>query len=372
MATVPTFDDLFQAGRREVVARPTRLTPEVVDTAGSDVNIAMAAVAAMAEETAAYCQGRFNATRLATALSVSEDDLDQWGASEIASEPARRGALSAIAYLRWDRQAGSSTTVPAGTLVSTAGGVTFRTVTDLIFPTSSIGPLFGTAVASTAGPGGNVPKDTIAAILSPLVDPTITVTNPEDAVGGTPPETPEDYQARLQTAYPRARRGTLAAIEAAAQAVDGVASARAYELLNGTALTGRVIVQVLGEGGTSNRALALRVQAVLDEYRCGGVPVIIFALSPLSVPITASGLVVSSGLDPGAVLGQAQRALVALVDGLVVGETLYRSRILGTLASIAGLAVPDGALTAPATDVAPGDNEYVVTSTDLVVLTAAS
>lgn len=372
MATQPSFTDIFGAAKTEALARPTRLTPEIFEVEGSDVNIAMASGAAMAEETAAFAQGEINATRLRTAGSVSEEALEQWGASEV--DEQRRGALSAIVPIVFARSVGGPTVIPAQTIVGTAGGVTFTTIAAINAGNGEVGPFTAFALASTAGPGGNVGANSITEILSTLADPTWTCNNPEPASGGTDVETPADYQARCQTAYRRARRGTLAAIEADAAAVEGVASARAFELLDGDGQTGRVVLQILGFGGTTNSALAARVREAMNSTRAAGVPVIVQAINPRTVAVRATGLLVLAGFDPATVLGQAADAITAYLRALTPssaikpGATLRRAKLLSLLAETEGLEVPDGALLEPAADVIPAAGEYLTTERALVQL----
>ncbi len=372
MATVPTFEDLIEAGSREALSTPTRLTPEIIDTDGSDVNIAFASQASMAEKVAAYAQGELNATRLRTVSSVSVEALEQFGASEFGGE-VRRGAESAIVPLVWKREAGgASIVIPAGTLVSTSGGVTFETAVDLPIGAGDVGPATVVGVATTAGEGGNVAEGTVTQKLSPVPDPTLEVTNDEAASGGQAEQSPEDYVAQLQSVFIRARRGTLGAIEAAAATTPGVQSARAFEVLDSDGIeTGRVVVQILGGGGTTNSALVSRVLARVREFRCAGVPVSGAALNPRTVTITASGLIVGQDFEEALVLQEAARGLVALVDDLQVGSTLRLAAILGVLEETPGLEVPNGSLTAPADDVEPADGEYLVTTRrDDVMLSA--
>jgi len=320
----------------------------------------------MAEESAAFAQGEINTTRLRTALSVSEDALEQWGASEV--NEVRRGALSSIVPLIFKRDTGGPTVIPAGTLAGTGGGVTFTTIAAVNALSGETGPFTVAALASTAGPGGNVAKETITEILDQLPDPTWQVVNAEPASGGIGVESPEDYQARCQTAYQRARRGLLGAIEAAAAADPGVASARAFELLNGDAQTGRVVLQLLGHGGTTNSALAARVRASMAGVRCAGVPVVVQALNPRTVPVTATGLIVLVDYDSATVLGQAADAITAYARAFQAGATLYRSDLIGIMRDTEGLKVPKGALLEPASDVVPGPGEYLTTERALVQL----
>lgn len=370
MATLPAFDDLFEAAVREALTRPTRLTPEIFEVEGSDVNIAVAAGAAQAEEVAAYAQGEINTCRLRTVASVSEDALEQYGASELGE--TRKGALSAIVPVVFRRQSGAATTIPAGTLVGTSGGVTFETIAALTFQPGQIGPLTVAAEATTAGPGGNVDANKITRILSTLEDLTFEVNNDERAAGGTEEQTPEDYQAQLQSAYQRARKGTLRAIQEAAETAEGVVSARAFEVLDGNGQTGRVVVQILGAGGATNTALAERVRTKLNDVRAAGVPVVVQPLNPRSVAIRAFGLLIKPGYLAATVLDSAVKSLVAFVQGLPGGETLFRAQILGVLSNTEGLQVPANSLTSPETDVTPGPGEYLTTSTALVLLSTGT
>lgn len=376
MATVPTFEDLVEAGKREALGLPTRLTREVMDTDGSDVNIAFASQASMAEKVAAYAQGEINATRLRTVGSVSTDALEQFGASEFGGE-VRQGAESAIVPLVWTRDpGGSSIVIAARTLVSTPGGVTFETVADLPMAGGTVSATIP-GTATTAGAGGNVPAGTITEILGPRPDPTLTVNNLEPAAGGLAEQSPEDFEAQLQSVFERARRGTLGAIEEAASTTPGVVSARAYDVLDSDGVEiGRVVIQILGGGGTTNSALAARVLARVREFRCAGVPVTAEPLNPKTVLITATGLIILPDFDEATVFSEARRGLVALIgsvgqDGeLQVGETLYLSDIAATLAATPGLKVPAGAITVPADDVVPAAGEYLVTDLDSISLTS--
>lgn len=367
MAVFPTFADLMRKAKREALSRPTRLTPEIFDVAGSDVNIAMAAGAAMAQESAAYAQGRLNANRLATAASVGEDELEQWGASEV--NEIRSGASSAIVPIVWRRDPGGPTVVPAGTLVGTRGGVTFSTVAALQFAANETGPLTIAALASTAGPGGNVIAGSITEILSTLADPTFTINNDEPASGGRPTQPPSSFQAQCQSAYQRARKATLVAIEEDAKLDGGVASARAYEVLDGDAQTGRVVVQILGHGGTTNSALGARVRARLDGTRAAGVPVLVHTLNPRTVSVRFAGVKVKQGFDPQQVLGQAAASIVAYLQAYQVGQTLFVASLMGLAAATDGLEVPKTSLITPSDDVIPGAGEYLTTQTSMVLLT---
>lgn len=370
MATAPTFSDLFAAARQETLSRPTRITPEAIDTDGTDVQIAIAAGAAIGEEVGAYMQGELNSLRLATAGSVSDDALEQLGASEYGE--TRNGSQSAIAYVEFTRQTGGPTLVPAGTIVGTDGGVTFSTVLTIGFASGEVGPIGVAAIASTAGSGGNVAEDSIRNILSTLADDTIEVSQPEKAAGGIGVEPLDDYQARLQTRFQRAPRGTLVAIQESAAANPRVASARASEILDGDAQTGRVLLQILGHGRATNAALGAEIREQMNSVRAAGVPVVTISMNPRLVQVRAFGLRVASGLSPATVLDQAAAAVLSYIQGVEVGATLTLAEILGTLAGISGLQVPAGSLATPTADVSPGPGEFVDSRRELILLTTGA
>ncbi|HVI04124.1 MAG TPA: baseplate J/gp47 family protein [Enhygromyxa sp.] len=366
----PSFEDLFAAAKNEALARPTRLTPEIFDVEGGNVNIAIAAGVAMAERVGSYAQRQLNALRLSTVASVSDEAVEELAASEF--NEFKRGDVAAIVPLVFQRDPSlTASAVPVGTICATAGGVTFKTTADLLFQGGQTGPITVAALATTAGPGGNVARNTITRIVSQLEDTTISVNNPEPAAGGRPAETNEDVLSRCSTAYQRARKGTLEAIEAEAAIVEGVVSARVYEQLDGTGLTGRVVVQILGNGRTTNSALAERVRARLRTVRAAGVPVIVVALAPRVVTIRALGVRVQDGFDVAAVLSAARRALLAYVEGLQVGATLYRANLIATLTTIEGLLVPEGSLASPVTDAVPGDGEYLTAMLSRIIVNTA-
>lgn len=368
MAETPTFNDLFEAARSEALLLPTKFSPEIIDTPGSDVNVVFAAAAGIGEEIARFAQASWAEAHLATAEG---DALDRWVYDRY--RLVRFEARSSTVTLRLERSNNSpGITIPADSGFSTEDGVTFLTLNDAVFPNGSVGPIRVDAVASDTGEGGNVPIGTINTVASFLEDDTVTVTNEEPSAGGSDQETDVELRARAQDFFLTARRGTRFAIEFGATQTPGVEQATAEEILDGASgfAAGRVILTISDSEGQSNLALATRVASNLDEYRALGVPVVVSPGVQQLVEIEAVGLLFQAGFNTTNVLGQARNVILATVNGLAPGVTLRRASILAAMDRVDGLIVPDSALVEPAGDVVPNNNSVIRTTTDRILLNA--
>lgn len=364
MATVPTQIDLFLAARREAILAPTKFDRAIIDVDGSDVNVVFNAAAAMGEEVTRYLQVALNETSLGTAKGEA---LTRWAYDRY--QLPKKEATSAVVELRLQRAGSTGFTVAAGSIFGTATGETFATVTDVAFPSNSLGPYLVKAISQRTGTGGNVSVGTIVKVVSTFSDSTLTVTNLEAAAGGRDEETEDEFKIRVRDFFITARRGTREAIEFGALAVDEVAQASAAEITNpdGDA-TYRVQLYVSDIAGQANTILATEVEESLDEYRALGVPVSVVPAVPQYVTIVASGLQFEAGANTAAVLSSAADALVALVNGLAPNITLRKADILKTLTDIDLLIVPDGSLTEPAGDLVPTTGTVLRTTRDRIEL----
>ena len=167
-----------------------------------------------------------------------------------------------------------------------------------------------------------------------------------------------------------ARRGTREAIEFGALEVQRVDQATASEFFDeGTGLPAyRVQLIVSDPAGQANIALSSEVERELDEYRALGVPVLVVPATPQYVEITVSGLQFESGANTTEVLENATNALLALVNGLEPGATLYFADIQRVLAAVVQLIVPEGAVEVPAGDLVPSTGTVIRTTADRISL----
>lgn len=369
MPTLPTHADFRQAGITEAVGSPTRLSREILEADGSEVANAINVGATMGEEAAVFAQRSINESRLATVASEGDDALEQWGASNYGE--TREGPLTALATLVWRRDpSATSITLERGTVVTATTGEVFELDDDLVM--TGAGPAEVLAVAVVAGLSGNVAENTITQPQADLPDPTLTVSNPERAAGGTDGESPDEYQARLARFFPAARKGTRAAIEDGVLSTPGVGGGSVFEVLDDDGQpTGYGQAVISGAGGTqANTALARRVVERLEDFRGLGIPIEVIAGQPTLVTIVVNGLGFATSVsNTSKLLSQVARAIVAKVNRLQPGKPLRQSLIVGVLESFDELDVPEGAVQEPAGDLLPVNNlEVIRTSLSLVLL----
>jgi hypothetical protein len=371
--TSPTFNDLRDIGVQQALAEPSprALRREALESRTTDAGIFVSVGAAQAEEVGLFAQRANNANRLATAASVSTDALEQWAASEYGV--TRQGETSAIVDGSFVRDpAGAGITIPVGSLVGTDDGVIFRTTRDVVMPANVTLSETVEVVAVVAGRGGNVTAGTITRLLSvpqgPIPDSTLRFRHGEDAAGGDREQTVEEFEAQLQRFFVEAVRGTLSAIQFAAETTPGVVSARATEIED----EGRVVVHINGPNDQANSALARRVLERLQEYRPAGVGVSVLADQVRTIEIRIEGLEFDADVSANAVLDAAQTAIVEAVSALGPGEPLKISVLTATLVGVDGLQVPSTTTYIPAEDVVPSEQgETLRTRKDLVVLAPA-
>lgn len=369
MADAPTFQDIFDAGRREILVQPTRITNDVVDIDGSDANIVVASGAAMGDEVTTYALALYQESFLATASGRA---LDRWINDRY--QLPRQEAVPAVTNLQLERSNVVGFTIVAGSVFSTNTGVNFRTIDDVVFPPNISGPFFVTAVCQDAGLGGNVPAGSIVNVQDTFDDDTLTVTNPEPAAGGANAEEDDEYRARGRDFFLSARRGTKNALEIGARSVAGIQQATAQEFLDPD--TGspffRVQLLISDISGQANVALAQQVIIALDEYRGFGVPVSVLAAQRQDVPLTILGLQFEAGFSTTTVLTAARNAIIAVINILGPGETLRRASLYAALESVDGLIVPDGAIVEPAGDVVPISGRVLRSTTSLIAMNQAA
>lgn len=369
MATAPTYQDLFEAGVRELLTKPTRFNAAIARDEGSDVNVALAFCAAMADESVRYSQRAHAENALATAAKIGGEVLDRFVYDRYGL--IRRDAMAAVVPLRLQRSTiATGALVEAGSQFSTSDGVVFSTVTDVVFPMGSAGPFTVFATCSQTGPVGNVAVNTITTIISRLEDQSIIVTNPEAAAGGLDEESNSDLASRAQRFFPNAQKGTLSAIENGA--VDGTGATRVQVIENLDPQTGNPMYRgqliIADDLGQANAALADRVRIKMADYRCMGVPLTIIAGLPQYINIEITGLLFRAGAITTTVLNAARDAVVGAVNSMRPGQTLEIAIITAALKSITDLIVPNGSVVTPAGDLVPDPGKVIRTSKQLVTM----
>jgi uncharacterized phage protein gp47/JayE len=364
----PQYFDVFAdelLTRAEARPYGDRITPEQVYTEGSDINLIGAGASAMAEEVSR--QAAKELTNL-TLDGASGDALDRWIADRYSTEIVRKTASPAIGVLRFTRSsiAAGATTFSSGSTVQDAGGNRFRTLADAAFGASDLGPIDVNAEAVDAGIAGNAPANTITSFVTAPNDATMAVTNPVLFAGGSSTESDESLRKRARQFWAQARRGTEGAIEFGALTVPGVAQATAEAQRDDDGFeTGLVYCYIADVNGQSNLTLENLTAEALLEYRAAGIVVNIFGAVPTYITISLS-LSYQSGTDTAAAWQAVKSTIIARVNLLAPGETLYVSLIIEAARSVTGVIVADDAVIVPAGDIVPLADQIIRTRSDLI------
>lgn len=364
---LPTRAELFQTGADEIFARSearppgTRVSPEEVFTAGSDINMIVAAAAAMGEDVVARSVRRLSALLV---RSAEREDLDRLVSDRFSPTLARLEASAALTDLVLTSSVGAAAkTFAVDTRIRTPEAVEYRTLV-----AGSIVAGGGTSTirsqATETGPGGNVEAGTITQLVDQ--DPEVTVTNPDRASGGDDIESDARLRERARNFFSAARRGTLVAIEFGARTVPGVQLATAVEEIDTSGdPTGRVSLFISDVAGAGNFALADLVKDRLTEFRAAGIFVDVFGAIPRFEPI-AYRLRFDTGVDSTLAFDAVRSRTIANVNALAPQKTLERALLFESARAVEGVIVLSDAIQVPVGDVVPAVGEVIRTRLDLV------
>jgi hypothetical protein len=374
MPDLPTRLDYYNLGRQYVLQRAQKIDPGMVDVAGSDANLFVGSASVMAD---AVTKQLGYATSRLTLDGCFDEDLDRyiWDRYQL----TRKGASPAVGQVRFYRAsaAAGSGTIPSGTKL-VAGNFEYVTTQPASFGASQLDGALANVRAVQAGKATQVGANTIQKIANAaaLFDRTLFVNNDTTTAGGENQEDDDDVKARVRSFWSTAQRGTLAAIEFGALTVPGVVSAKAIEALvplsNG--LPARLVnLYIADSSGVASLPLSQSVSKALNDYRAGGIPVVVNTSIPFIQAITLS-LSFAAGVD-GVTLGnQIQAAVVEFVNSLPVNGTLYVVQLNSVLQRFYadGLIPNQSSLVSPAFDVVPPVGQTIRTTPANVLLTTPS
>jgi uncharacterized phage protein gp47/JayE len=329
MASAPTFDDYFQAGRAEAINR----RPDLTFDTGDITEMEQAAAAAMADHLTEYAASRVKATFLDGAFG---DDLttladDRYGIQ-------REQANAATVTVTFTRSSGVLTgTIPGGTVVATqkdslGNEVQYITNADDGW---SVGALTHSIACTCTQNGvvGNVAAGAINRLVTTGLFDTFTITNAARAAGGAEEEDDDSLKDRCRAFFTTLRRGTLAALEFGAKTVAGCANAIAAEPGDGT-----VSLFISDSGGGSSPTLISNVATEIENWRSAGVVVNVFGGTVYTIPTINVSLTLRPGVAVS--LTDVRNAVVGRVNKLKIGEDLTLTLIKNAVATVD----PDGIL----------------------------
>jgi uncharacterized phage protein gp47/JayE len=360
VADLPNRSDIFSVGRAFVRSAPNiRVSPEVVDVDGSDLNLLIGAGSLMGEAIVAAMANCLRGAFVDAAVDAQLDRVvaDRFNMTRKSAQPA----LVDLVFTRPTDGAGAGT-IPAGTTVSTAAGTTFTTDVDVSYgPTDLTVDVGGTC--STAGPQGNVPGGAagVTSISDAVFDSTIVVSNPNPAAGGANQETNAQLRARARSFFATIRRGVLGAMVTAAQSVATVAVANAFEVVNPDGLPAAAVQLVIADAnGNFTSGMVQQVINVLLEYRAAGIPVFVTGGTVVFEQVVWSGLEYADNVNTQQAQANVMAVSAAITQFLAPGAKLQRSVLFAAAQTVPGVIVPDTSLLAPAGDILPATNSTLL------------
>jgi uncharacterized phage protein gp47/JayE len=373
MPDLPNRAQLFEIGANDLItrseARPVgrRISADQVYVPGSDINLIIGASSAMAEEIMRQTSKGLNDLTLDGAEGIA---LDRYIADRYSPYLARLTATPAYVSLTFTRTSTvlGAVSQAAGSIVQTQGGIRFETLEAAAFGAVSIGPVSVTGRAVNAGLIGEVAAGTITSFVSAKADPTMLVTNPENASGGDDKESDERFRARARLFYLNARRGTLGAIENGALSVSGIRQAYAEEQVSqplGVA-NGFIFLYIADANGQSNSIINEKVRIKMKDYACGGIIPTVYGATIVYQEIQLD-LSYNAGIDTVAAFSNVRASVVAAVNALGPGKTLELSVISKAAKSVTGVIVYDDSIVAPTGDIVPVGSQIIRTKEGMVL-----
>lgn len=356
---LPNRAALFAVGRRYVRTTPnTRVNPNLVDVAGSDVNLLVGSASLMGEAAvaafAACLRGLF-------AETARGDQLDRLAGDRTGLTRKPESFATVDLLLTRPTALAGGGTVSAGFRVQTPDGTAFSLDVDVVFGALDLQQP-ARATALVAGPGSNVPAGAITSFLDAPFDGTIVPSNAGPAAGGSDEETDAQFRGRYIGFFKALRRGTLGAIEFGALQVPGVAVATAIEVVNpGNALPAGAVTLVVGDqDGNATDSMLTAVRDELVQWRAAGIPVFVFGGLVVREPVIWRGLAYQTGVDTVQAQDDVRSVTVAITQFIKAGDPLRRSDLFAAARTVPGVIIPDSALAAPVGDVFPTDVFHII------------
>ena len=383
MADLPIFEDLFEIAKREALSRNPRLSRDSVDRAGTDLNILLAAAAAVGDEVINQVANVAIASFLDSAAGVDLDRLafDRYGLLRKSAAPA----LGSVDFTT-NTATVASFSIPANTQIATTSGNIFQTTIEKVFPVGVTGPISVPVRSLLAGANQQTKPNTIVNLVSRISGSPadLFVTNPEATAGAADDETDDQLRSRAKNFFVNARRGTKTAIEQAALGFQGVVSAQLFEVLDPLGRPARVTELIIADQYTDvlatlnqnsptydiqSNALADAVFNSLEDVRPAGIYVDVKVAKVALIAIQLA-LTFDADTDIPDTEIQARAAVVNYTNSLRPGDKWVYDDAIIALRSVLGLTVLGSEIISPSGDVQPNTYEVVRTSLALTVTIA--
>lgn len=351
--TAPSWQDLFDVGRYTLQSRRPSLLVNVGDVTDGFV----AGVATIGSALLGYAAGKFLANFLDGAFG---NDLTELARDRGVERDPGDYAVGLATFSRPTAAAGGGT-IPAGTRIateqdSTGAFITYTTDADIVFGGAQLTGSV-TFSATKIGKAGNVEIAAVNRILDTPFDRTFTVSNDTDrTAGGDEAESDEDLRDRVRTWYQTLVRGTIDAIAYGARQTPGAGVKRVTVYVNPA--TGEIVVYVSDADGNSNAAMVALVTAELLKWVGADDLYNVIGATIFNQSIDIS-LTVRAGVDVATLADRVRNAVVARVNRLQPGDTLYRDIIQSAARDVDREAIVSVTVNTPAANIAPSTNQII-------------
>ncbi len=342
----PTLGALIRTGEAGFVAR---IPGADLALRRSNLKVSARVFAGLLHEQYGYLDWQFVQVLPDTAEG---EYLDRWAGT---FGLTRKGATKAAGLANFTGTAGL--VVPAGTVLTRPDGIQFATVASLTL-TGGTGTIGVLAVAG--GAEANLPGGTSLALVSAIPGLIgIALLDAAGTTGGTSAELDPPLRARLLQRIRNPPQGGAAHDYVAwATAVPGVTRAWALPLNRGPGTIDVTFVMDDRLDIIPTPADVAAVQAAINQERPVTANSLVFAPTPVLVPVTATGLVTNSALVRQAAV---DKLAVMFRRDAAPGATLWRSRISEAISAATG--EEHHVLTSPATDAAYGTGQMPILGT---------
>lgn len=316
---IPTFDELYEAGKAETVARNPALTDW---NEGSNLDALTGAGAMQADEVIRIAIDLFMAQFVDTAEGADLDALalDRFGL-------IRKPASPSIGTIRVALSAVDPFVIAVGIHFSgSVNGATVEVVSTAEAQNVAVGvaQVDVTCASTATGLTSNIAAFVIDTIVDDIGDSGATCSQLGRFTGGSDAETDAQFRDRIRSYFQTVQRGTREALIYGAKLVAGVEFA-AVDETNIAPEDGGYVLLIIGdpEANASN-ALKDLVEAEIENWRPVGIEVQVVA--SVREEITASIVVrVRNGSDATALAASIRAAVVAHSESLDPGVTWYRA-----------------------------------------------
>lgn len=307
-------------------------------------------------------------TRFASSYGSDADSWGKdWGFYRISATPS----LGAVTFSRFTATAAAF--VPVGAIVQTADRTQqFAVIADATNSAwdGSTGFTIPGGTASlalkvrsvNAAQAANVGIGTVSMLVTSIAGVDF-VSNAAAFTGGTDPEPDPVYKARFPDYLQSIAKGTLGAIRSAISAIQTGLEIQILENVTYAGATQGGYLTVIVDDGTGSPPGSLLTAAAtaVDNSRAAGIQFGVFGPSITTISISYA-IVTATGYDHTALVTASQNAVLAYVDALLDGATLYWSAIWGVvynsspgITDVTGLLINSGTA-----DIVPATSHNVI------------